>query len=182
MLNFNAASDVIVPMQDVARSNGTPATLVLGPFLLDESTAILYRGTDPLPVGRRAVALLSALAKAAGNRAVEDRVDRGGVARPRRRGQQSHRADCVSPPSACERAGGQALDRDRAAPRLSLRLPGRSHCLRMIFSKTAAHFSGSCARGCRAFISYSSRRHRRNGLRHATIQPAFSRAGTKSAA
>ena len=47
-------------------NNGTPATLALGPFLLDESTAILYRGTDPLRVGRRAVALLSALAKRRG--------------------------------------------------------------------------------------------------------------------
>jgi DNA-binding winged helix-turn-helix (wHTH) protein len=48
------------------RSNGAPATLVLGPFLLDESTAMLYRGTDQLPVGHRAVALLGALAKRPG--------------------------------------------------------------------------------------------------------------------
>jgi DNA-binding winged helix-turn-helix (wHTH) protein len=52
--------------RSLSGSNGTPATLVFGPFLLDESTAVLYRGTDPLRVGRRAVALLSALAKRPG--------------------------------------------------------------------------------------------------------------------
>ena len=42
------------------------ATLVIGPFRLDVDTATLYRGNDPLPVGRRAVALLGALAKSQG--------------------------------------------------------------------------------------------------------------------
>ena len=45
---------------------GERATLAIGSFRLDVDTATLYRGNDPLPVGRRAVALLSALAKRQG--------------------------------------------------------------------------------------------------------------------
>lgn len=37
-----------------------------GPFRLDSETAILFRGADPLPVGRRAVALLRVLLEHAG--------------------------------------------------------------------------------------------------------------------
>jgi DNA-binding winged helix-turn-helix (wHTH) protein len=50
----------------VLDGGGGRATLAIGPFRLDVDTATLYRGNDPLPVGRRAVALLSALAKRQG--------------------------------------------------------------------------------------------------------------------
>jgi TolB-like protein/Tfp pilus assembly protein PilF len=44
----------------------SPTTFNIGPFRLDPGGAVLYRGSDPLPVGRRAVALLIALAKRQG--------------------------------------------------------------------------------------------------------------------
>ena len=52
--------------QSVLDYGGERATLAIGSFRLDVDTATLYRGNDPLPVGRRAVALLSALAKRQG--------------------------------------------------------------------------------------------------------------------
>src|ERR1700752_4165369 len=47
----------------VPDDGGKRTTLAIGPFRLDVDTATLYRGNDPLPVGRRAVALLGVLAK-----------------------------------------------------------------------------------------------------------------------
>ena len=52
--------------RSVLDDGGERATLAIGSFRLDVDTATLYRGNDPLPVGRRAVALLSALAKRQG--------------------------------------------------------------------------------------------------------------------
>jgi len=40
-----------------------------GPFRLDADTEILFRGSEPLPVGKRAVALLRVLVERAGVRA-----------------------------------------------------------------------------------------------------------------
>src|SRR5262249_31403044 len=37
-----------------------------GPFRLDASAKIIFRGTDPVPIGRRAVAVLRALLERAG--------------------------------------------------------------------------------------------------------------------
>ena len=52
--------------RSVLDDGGERTTLAIGTFRLDVDTATLYRGNDPLPVGRRAVALLSALAKRQG--------------------------------------------------------------------------------------------------------------------
>ena len=52
--------------RSVLDDGGERATLAIGSFRLDVDTATLFRGNDPLPVGRRAVALLSALAKRQG--------------------------------------------------------------------------------------------------------------------
>ena len=41
-------------------------TYALGPFRLDADAEILFRGSDPLPVGKRAVALLRVLVERAG--------------------------------------------------------------------------------------------------------------------
>jgi len=57
---------VLNESRSVLDDGGERATLAIGPFQLDVDTATLYRGNDPLPVGRRAVALLSALAKRQG--------------------------------------------------------------------------------------------------------------------
>ncbi len=38
-----------------------PAIRKFGPFRLDPEAEILFRGADPIPLGRRAVALLRAL-------------------------------------------------------------------------------------------------------------------------
>jgi DNA-binding winged helix-turn-helix (wHTH) protein len=57
---------VLNDSRSVLDDGGERATLAIGPFRLDVDTATLYRGSDPLPVGRRAVALLSALAKRQG--------------------------------------------------------------------------------------------------------------------
>jgi DNA-binding winged helix-turn-helix (wHTH) protein len=57
---------VLNDSRSVLDDGGERATLAIGSFRLDVDTATLYRGNDPLPVGRRAVALLSALAKRQG--------------------------------------------------------------------------------------------------------------------
>jgi DNA-binding winged helix-turn-helix (wHTH) protein len=57
---------VLNDSRSVLDDGGERATLAIGPFRLDVDTATLYRGNDPLSVGRRAVALLSALAKRQG--------------------------------------------------------------------------------------------------------------------
>ena len=43
-----------------------PTTYDFGPFRLDADAEILFRGSKPLPVGKRAVALLRALVERAG--------------------------------------------------------------------------------------------------------------------
>jgi TolB-like protein len=43
-----------------------PTILVFGPFRLDADAEILFRGSEPLPVGKRAVALLRVLVEGAG--------------------------------------------------------------------------------------------------------------------
>src|SRR5439155_9678597 len=57
---------VLNDSRSVLDDGGERATLAIGSFRLDVDTVTLYRGNDPLPVGRRAVALLSALAKRQG--------------------------------------------------------------------------------------------------------------------
>jgi DNA-binding winged helix-turn-helix (wHTH) protein len=48
-------------------SDGAMATiLTFGPFRLDADAKILFRGSDPLPVGKRAVSLLRVLVERAG--------------------------------------------------------------------------------------------------------------------
>lgn len=53
---------------------GEAAPLAIGPFRLDVSAETLYRGREPLPLGRRAVALLSALAKRQGILVTKDEL------------------------------------------------------------------------------------------------------------
>jgi len=45
-----------------------PTIHAFGPFRLDADAEILFRGSDPLPVGKRAVALLRVLVERAGAR------------------------------------------------------------------------------------------------------------------
>jgi DNA-binding winged helix-turn-helix (wHTH) protein len=48
---------------------GMPTSYEIGPFRLDTGAEILYRGTEPVAVGQRAVALLGVLvARAPGRR------------------------------------------------------------------------------------------------------------------
>jgi hypothetical protein len=91
----------------------------LGPFRLDTHDAVLFRGTEPVALGRRAVALLCALVERPGC------ADRGRMTRPGGRGQQSDRADrgAASGAGRGDARRGQ-LNRDHAPPRLSLHWAG----------------------------------------------------------
>jgi TolB-like protein len=50
----------------VPDERGERATLAIGPFRLDLDAAVLYRGCEPMPIGRRAIALLGVLVKRQG--------------------------------------------------------------------------------------------------------------------
>jgi TolB-like protein len=56
----------VLASSPVPDEGGERATLAIGPFRLDLDAAVLYRGCEPMPIGRRAIALLGVLVKRQG--------------------------------------------------------------------------------------------------------------------
>ena len=104
------------------RGNGSPTTSS-GRSGWRRRPASCSAMAEPAMLGQRAVALLRAAAERRRRAGRQGRADRGGVARPRGRGQQSDRADRRTAPRAAAGAGRRALDRNPAAPGLSLCRP-----------------------------------------------------------
>ena len=77
-----------------------------GPFRLDADAEILFRGSDPLPVGKRAVAVLRVLVERAGAPVSKDTLIGCGVGRLGGRGEQSHSANCRTASGTRRGAGG----------------------------------------------------------------------------
>jgi hypothetical protein len=71
---------------------------VLGPFRLDTRDNLLFRGNEPLALGRRALALLRAMVERPRGTGFEGRSDRSHVARPGGRREQPHDSDRVVTP------------------------------------------------------------------------------------
>ena len=88
----------------------------LGPFRLDTRDNLLFRGREPLALGRRAIALLRALVRTARRIGYEGRADRSRVARPGGRGEQPHGSDRIVAQGVGRGSRRRPLDRDHAPP------------------------------------------------------------------
>ena len=98
-------------------------TYEFGPFRLDADAEILFRGAEPIVLGQRAVALLRLLLERAGSARFQGCAVRGRVAGTGRRGQQSDSPDRGLAPGVRRSRRRRGLDRDVAAPWLSLCRP-----------------------------------------------------------
>jgi len=101
------------------------AIYTFGPFRLDVAAGILFRGAEPVALGRRAVALLHVLVEGAGTPISKDRLIERRLAGAFDRGKQLNSPDCGVATDLCGRTRRRKLDRDTASPRLPLYRTGR---------------------------------------------------------
>src|SRR5262249_57383014 len=87
-----------------------------GPYRLDAEAEMLFRESEPIALGRRAVMLLRLLIERAGTPVSKDALMQAGLAGAGDRGEQTDGADRRTAAGICQRPRGRDLDRDAAPP------------------------------------------------------------------